>query len=264
MNSPAQTLRETAETLENEADAAALPAVAVVAGKPLRDVPEDLYIPPDALEVILETFEGPLDLLLYLIRKQNLDILDIPIARVTDQYMEYISLMGEMRLELAGEYLLMAAILAEIKSRMLLPRPTTEEEEQDPRAELVRRLQEYERLRVAASELDSLPRLERENFIGRPETEGLELPRPMPSVDLCDVLDAFREVMERAAKFSHHKVSRERLSVRERMSSVLSALAKGGHLEFSRLFEPLMLRSRYTPLPSGTGPGPFITASSSV
>lgn len=232
-----------ATDVDRESGLAAPKPVAVVAGEPLRDVPEELYIPPDALEVILETFEGPLDLLLYLIRKQNLDILDIPIALVTDQYMEYISLMGDMRLELAGEYLLMAAILAEIKSRMLLPKPALDEDEEDPRAELVRRLQEYERLRVAAAEIEALPRLERDNFVSSPATEGLELPRPLPAVELPELLLAFATVMERAARYTHHKVSRERLSVRERMSSVLSALANDRHLEFTRLFEPREGRS---------------------
>jgi segregation and condensation protein A len=193
-----------------------------VRGETLAKMPEDLYIPPDALEVFLEAFEGPLDLLLYLIRKQNLDILDIPVLQITKQYMEYIALMRELKLELAAEYLVMAAWLAEIKSRILLPRPpATEEEQGDPRMELVRRLQEYERFKTAGESLDQLPRVGREIYVGRAQPERIELDRPLPVPSLRELLSALRETMQRAEFFTHHTVSREPLSVRERMSRIL-------------------------------------------
>lgn len=209
---------------------------ALVRGEPLTELPRDLYIPPDALEVILEAFEGPLDLLLYLIRRQNLDILDIPIFDITRQYMEYIALMTDMRLELAAEYLLMAAMLAEIKSRMLLPRPEPEDEEEDPRAELVRRLQEYERYRRAAEDLDGLPRVERDVFPAEVEAPPIEKRAPEPDVDLRELLAVFAEVVRRAEMFSHHDIEREPLSVRQRMSDVLSALGTGEFVDFRSLF----------------------------
>ncbi len=214
--------------------------LAVVQGEPLTELPQDLYIPPDALEVFLEAFEGPLDLLLYLIRRQNLDILDIPIAEITRQYMEYIELMKELRLELAAEYLVMAAMLAEIKSRMLLPRPAASEEgeEEDPRAELVRRLQEYERFKKAAEDLDALPRMERDTFPVRAEVPDRRVVKLVPEVTLKELLLAFQEVMRRAELFSHHHVQREPLSVRERMTQVLESLQGGGHVEFTALFRP--------------------------
>ena len=212
---------------------------AVVHGEALTELPKDLYIPPDALEVFLDTFEGPLDLLLYLIRKQNLDILDIPIAKVTEQYVGYIELMQEMRLELAAEYLLMAAVLAEIKSRMLLPRPAAEEEtEEDPRAELVRRLQEYERYRKAAVDLNERPRLEREIYLVEAEYTGRKQERPLPRVVLYDLLSAFGEVMKRAEMYRHHHVTREALSVRERMSQVLAQVDSEDFVGFEALFQP--------------------------
>jgi len=212
--------------------------VAVIRGEPLLEPPKDLYIPPDALEVILEAFEGPLDLLLYLIRRQNLDILDIPIAEITRQYIAYIEMMRGLRLELAAEYLVMAAVLAEIKSRMLLPRPAPEEgEEEDPRAELVRRLQEYERFRRAAEELDALPRMERDHFPARAEPPETG-PPPLPQVTLRELLLALQEVMRRAARRAHHHVTLEPLSVRERMSEVLSVLAPGRFVPFQALFRP--------------------------
>ncbi len=216
--------------------ASEIEAVAVVKGQPLHEWPEDLYIPPDALEVFLETFQGPLDLLLYLIRKQNLDILDIPIARVTHQYMEYIDVMVGMRLELAGEYLAMAAILAEIKSRMLLPRPEASEDEQDPRAELVRRLQEYERFRQVAVDLDDLPRLERELHETAVGTDNIARSKPVPVVELRELLLAFADVMTRADHLAHHTIRREQLSVRERMSMVLERLGADAYTEFTQLF----------------------------
>jgi segregation and condensation protein A len=210
---------------------------AIVQGAPMVTLPRDLYIPPDALEVFLEAFEGPLDLLLYLIRRQNLEILDIPIAEITRQYMEYIELMADMRLELAAEYLVMAAMLAEIKSRMLLPRSTqAEEEPEDPRAELVRRLQEYERYKQAAEDLDALPQLGRDVYPVQAELADQRATRPPPGVALREVLLAFREVLQRAEMFSHHHVQREPLSVRERMSHVLSALDADHFTEFVSLF----------------------------
>ncbi|HET7929793.1 MAG TPA: ScpA family protein [Rhodanobacteraceae bacterium] len=212
--------------------------LAVVHGQPVLQIPQDLYIPPDALEVILEAFEGPLDLLLYLIRRQNLDILDIPVAEITRQYMDYIDVMQDMRLELAAEYLVMAAILAEIKSRLLLPRPPEDEgSEGDPRAELVRRLQEYERFKKAAEDIDALPRMERdiENtqaFV--PDRKVVKLP---PPVDLREMLLALRDVLHRGDLYGHHNVQREPLSVRQRMSDVLRTLGDGAFHRFETLFD---------------------------
>ncbi|MCU0734018.1 MAG: segregation/condensation protein A [Methylotetracoccus sp.] len=212
--------------------------VAVVNGNPLVKLPEDLYIPPEALEVFLETFEGPLDLLLYLIRRQNLDILDVPIAEVTRQYIAYIDMMQEMKMELAAEYLLMAAILAEIKSRMLLPKPEiTVDQEDDPRAELVRRLQEYERFKNAAQCIDQLPRWERDVFGVTVDVSRIEIPRILPTVDLKDVLSAFQDVLKRAEQVTHHQIQREQLSVRERMSAVLSRLMHAASVEFRQLLD---------------------------
>ena len=211
---------------------------AIVEGEPVTEIPRDLYIPPQALEVFLEAFEGPLDLLLYMIRRQNLDILDIPIADITRQYMEYIQLMQELDLELAGEYLLMAAMLAEIKSRMLLPRSQEAGilDEEDPRAELVRRLQEYERYKLAAENLERLPRLERDVHQASAELAGRRIVRLLPEVTLQEMLLAFKEVVQRAAMFAHLHVAREALSVRQRMSDVLLALANTGLVEFVQLF----------------------------
>jgi len=213
---------------------------AIVEGEPVTELPKDLYIPPQALEVILEAFEGPLDLLLYLIRRQNLDILDIPIAEITRQYSEYIRMMQEIDLELAGEYLLMAAMLAEIKSRMLLPRPKSDDgrEEEDPRAELVRRLQEYERYKRAAADIDQLPRLERDVFQAGAEFADRKVQRILPEVTLPEMLFAFKDVVQRAAMFAHHHIQRERLSVRQRMSDVLAQLEDVEFLDFVRLFRP--------------------------
>lgn len=213
-------------------------AAVTVHGQPLEQIPDDLYIPPDALRVILEAFEGPLDLLLYLIRRQNLDILDIPVHRITRQYLEYINLMQVLNIELAGEYLLMATMLAEIKSRLLLPRPEAEEDEgDDPRAELVRRLQEYERFRQAAETLEELPRVGREIHIAesRPERVDIEVELPQPTVR--ELLTAFREVMLRAELFAEHRVQHEPLSVRERMGRILSALKAQREVAFIALFD---------------------------
>ncbi|MFC1664401.1 segregation and condensation protein A [Pseudomonadota bacterium] len=211
---------------------------AVVRGKHFNEWPKDLYIPPDALEVFLETFQGPLDLLLYLIRKQNLDILDIPVAEVTRQYVEYVELMRQMRLDLAAEYLVMAAVLAEIKSRMLLPRPeSVEEDEQDPRAALVHRLQEYERFREAAFALEELPRLERDIFLGYGEFVDETPPEKQPDVSLDDLVSAFKNVVELAALNQGFSVEREVLSVRERMTKILSGVGKKEFLRFEEIFE---------------------------
>ncbi len=211
---------------------------AVVQGEPWATMPKDLYIPPDALEVFLDAFEGPLDLLLYLIKRQNLDILDIPIAEITAQYVEYVEMMKEMRLELAAEYLVMAAMLAEIKSRMLLPRQEElEDEESDPRAELIRRLQEYERYKQAAEDLDGLPRLGRDLFPARVAVPDKSIERRPPDVDLREILLALKEVLHRADMFTHHRIALETLSVRERMSAVLESLGSGGFIDFTSLFQ---------------------------
>ncbi len=211
---------------------------AKINGKQLAELPQDLYIPPEALRIFLETFEGPLDLLLYLIKKDNFDILNIPIAEITRQYLQYIELMQQLELELAGEYLLMAAMLAEIKSRLLLPRPADEEaaEAGDPRAELVRRLQEYERFRQAANNLDQLPRLERDIFVATVDLPAMPQEPIKPEVDLNDILLALQAVLERAKLFAKHQVSAEVLSIRERMSIVLSKLNSQEFVEFTRFF----------------------------
>lgn len=211
-------------------------AFAKVLGSPVTELPLDLYIPPDALEVFLETFEGPLDFLLYLIKRQNIDILEIPIAAITKQYMEYVELMSELRLEIAAEYLVMAATLAEIKSRMLLPKPDAMEEEDDPRAELIRRLQEYERYKKAAEELAEIPRLERDIFIAHSEPPNLTLEKPEPTVELQELLLAFKDVMQRISQRKHHFIEREPLSIRERMTEILGRLRSHDFLKFEELF----------------------------
>jgi len=211
---------------------------AVVEGQPVTEMPRDLYIPPQALEIFLEAFEGPLDMLLYLIRRQNLDILDIPIAEITRQYMRYIELMQVLQLELAGEYLLMAATLAEVKSRMLLPRPPSDAgaDESDPRAELVRRLQEYERFKRAAEGIDRMPRLERDTWVATADLVERKVVRVPPQVTLQEMLLAFQEVLSRSDMFAHHHVQREPLSVRQRMTDVLAALSATAFVDFVRLF----------------------------
>jgi len=217
---------------------AARETLALVNGEPVLALPEDLYIPPDALEVFLDTFEGPLDLLLYLIRRQNLDILDIPIADITRQYMEYVELMKELKLELAAEYLVMAAMLCEIKSRMLLPRPQeVDDEDADPRAELVRRLQEYERFKQAAQDLDALPRLGRDCLPVQAHMPPGHLQSAPPSVELSELLLALRGVLARADLFTSHRVAREPLSVRERMSLILERLQTRELIAFVELFD---------------------------
>jgi segregation and condensation protein A len=212
---------------------------AMINGEPITEMPRDLYIPPQALEIFLEAFEGPLDLLLYLIRRQNLNVLDIPIAEITRQYTQYIELMQELQLELAGEYLLMAATLAEIKSRMLLPRPAGDADtEDDPRAELVRRLQQYERFKRAAIDMDQLERLDRDVWQASAELRDRPAARTLPQVDLREMLLAFKDVALRAQMFSHHHVQREPLSVRERMTQVLAALDQESFVDFVSLFRP--------------------------
>jgi segregation and condensation protein A len=211
--------------------------LALVYGEAVTELPLDLYIPPDALEVFLEAFEGPLDLLLYLIRKQNIDILDIPVAEITRQYMGYVELMKSVRLELAAEYLVMAAMLAEIKSRMLLPRSAeVAEEEDDPRAELIRRLQEYERFKAAAEDIDELPRVGRDLQVPRLDAPEARARKLLPEVSLEELLVSMAEVLRRADMFESHQVTREALSTRERMSEVLERLKNGGFVPFVALF----------------------------
>lgn len=211
--------------------------IARVAGKPLTEVPVDLYIPPDALRVFLEAFEGPLDLLLYLIRRQNMDILDIDVSEITRQYMGYIEVIEAMRFELAGEYLVMAATLAEIKSRMLLPRQQTDaEEEEDPRAELIRRLQQYERFKQAAEDIERMPRMERDVFAVSAEVPRVAGDKPHPDVSLHELLLALKDVLERGDLFESHQVEREPLSTRERMTQILERLDGDRFCSFESLF----------------------------
>ncbi len=208
-------------------------------GLAMEKLPEDLYIPPDALEVFLEAFEGPLDLLLYLIRRQNLNILDIPVLKITQQYIQYISLMTELKLELAAEYLVMAALLAEIKSSILLPRPPPDEavEQGDPRMELVRRLQEYERFKTAGESIEKMPRVGRDVFVAQARPEVIPTTAQVPMPTLRELLLAFQDAMQRSSLFQHHEVSREPLSVRERMSHILSRISKSP-ARFSDLLDP--------------------------
>ena len=239
-NNKEQTQNEidTAVNEGEEEQAYGLDLRVVVNGELYREWPQDLFIPPDALEVFLESFEGPLDLLLYLIRKENLDILDIPIAEITKQYMEYVELMRAVKLDLAAEYLLMAAMLAEIKSRMLLPRPEMDEDEEDPRSALVRRLQEYERYREAAVELDQLPRLERDLFVAKGRFVDPSPNVPEATVTLDQLAEAFAQVVANAARFKHLHVTREVLSVRERMTKILEQLRDQEFVRFESLFDP--------------------------
>ena len=210
---------------------------AVVMGEVINEWPQDLFIPPDALEVVLESFEGPLDLLLYLIRKQNLDILNIPVADITRQYMGYVELMRAANLDLAAEYLVMAALLGEIKSRMLLPKPKSDDEdEEDPRAALVRRLQEYERFSQAANQLDDRPRLERDIFEAQVVFEDVNPPEVQANVSLEQLVKAYQSVMDRADANKHMMVSRDQLSMRERMTAILQRLQKQDYINFEELF----------------------------
>ncbi len=202
---------------------------AVVEGRPVTQLPMDLYIPPDALEVILEAFEGPLDLLLYLIKRQNLDILDIKVAEITKQYMDYIDFMKDMQLELAAEYLVMAALLAEIKSRMLLPRNAEDDEdEDDPRAELIRRLLEYERFKQAAMDIDDLNRMNRDYWVATADVPETKREKPLPDVQLQEMLVVLARVLKRAESYSSHRIELEPLSTRERMSSILDQVQRAG------------------------------------
>ncbi|MBT7275968.1 MAG: segregation/condensation protein A [Woeseiaceae bacterium] len=209
---------------------------AVVEGEPVTELPQDLYIPPFALKVFLEAFEGPLDLLLYLIKRQNLNILDIPVTEITQQYIDYINLMEEIKLELAGEYLLMAAMLAEIKSRMLLPRPEVEEDEEDPRAELVRRLQEYERFKMAAEDLDAIPRLERDIVIANVEAPEKSVVIKLPDVTLKELLIAFHDVLKRVEMNSELHFEKETLSVKQRMLEIINRIQVKKFIDFVDLF----------------------------
>lgn len=210
---------------------------AVVMGQVMSQMPKDLFIPPDALEVVLDSFEGPLDLLLYLIRKQNINILNIPVADITAQYMAYVEIMHEANLDLAAEYLVMAAMLAEIKSRMLLPKPAkVEEDEEDPRLALVRQLQEYERFRQAANELEDRPRVGREVFICEAEVEDLNPPKTEARVTLEQLTRAFQGVLERAHANQLHQVTRETMSMRERMTDILKRLQDTDYCRFEELF----------------------------
>ena len=223
------------ETVQGVEDSAPF---AILKGEPVHSIPQDLYIPPDALEVILEAFEGPLDLLLYLIRREGVSIVEIPIFEITRQYVAYIEMMSVLKLELAAEYLLMAAILAEIKSRMLIPRPQVAEvEEEDPRSELIRRLQEYERFKAAAIDLDQLKRLDRDVYEVDVDTSQIKVNRVYPEVDIQDVLNAFKDVLKRIDQNAHHHIKREPLSVRERMSRILSILQDRSIVPFGALFE---------------------------
>lgn len=211
-----------------------------VRGEPVIEKPEDLYIPPDALELILETFAGPMDLLLYLIRRQKLDIVELPILPITQQYMEYVEMMKDLKLELAADYLVMAAMLAEIKSRMLLPRaPTEDDDEEDPRAELVRRLQEYEAIRQGAEHLENLPQAERDYFLAQAATDARELvAAPLPEIALHELALALSQALAQAALLNSHQVQREKLSTRERMSRILDLLQQNQRLRFRDLFDP--------------------------
>lgn len=212
------------------------PLNAKIKGEEFTALPKDLYIPPDALEVYLDAFEGPLDLLLYLIRKHNLDILDIPMADLTRQYMVYVEKMRAIKLELAGDYLLMSAMLIEIKSRMLLPKPTEVLEEDDPRAELVRRLMEYEAIKLVAQRLDEMPKVGDGIHVASVYFQHISLVKP-PEVSLDDLAEAWRNVLKRASHFQHHKVGRAELSVREHMSMILRRLKSDRMLEFTQLFD---------------------------
>lgn len=214
-------------------------ALAFINGEALITKPEDLYIPPDALEVILETFEGPLDLLLYLIRKQKFDIVELPVLQVTQQYMEYVEVITDVKLALAGEYLVMAAMLAEIKSRLLLPKHhSADEDEEDPRTELIRRLKEYEKIKTAAQELDSTPRMQRDFFAANADTSDNVQPiKHLPQVQLQELVTAFYQAMQRASAFDNHQIQREVLSTRERMSLILQRLNSQTYISLDKLLD---------------------------
>ncbi len=210
--------------------------LATVQGKGVTALPEDLYVPPNALKILLDTFSGPLDFLLYLIRKQNLDILDIDVAKISQQYTSYIDLMDAMQIELAGDYLVMAAYLAELKSRMLLPRPEEQEEEEDPRAELIRRLQEYQRFKNAAEKIDMLPRLDRDFYAAQAQLPEFALEMPLAEIPLEDLSFALSEVMRRVEQSKAHLINFEELSTRERMTQILDRMRSESFIEFTTLF----------------------------
>lgn len=213
-------------------------AVALIDGAPVTEFPKDLHIPPEALKVFIELFEGPLDLLLYLVRRQNIDILEIEVAQITKQYIDYINLMEALEIDLAGEYLAMAATLTEIKSRMLLPRTSSDEEEDDPKEELIRRLQEYEEIKLAAGALEKIPRLERDVHLLSVEKPEIDQDIPQPEVELKEVLFALSSVLKRAEMFAQHRVEYETLSVRDRMASILTKVnLDSGYISFFDLFE---------------------------
>ncbi len=205
-------------------------------GKRITDIPEDLFIPPEALRVIIEQFEGPLDLLLYLIKKQNIDVVDIPILPITNQYVEYINMMQQMQFELASDYLVMASTLAEIKSRMLVPNEMEDEEEDDPRANLIKRLMEYQKYKDLSEQLDEIPRLNRDTFIVSKILANIEKKESMPSIDLQELENAFQDVLKRAEIFASHDIQSETLSVRERMSKILDIINKNGTIKFIDCF----------------------------
>ncbi|TVZ39481.1 condensin subunit ScpA [Alteromonadaceae bacterium 2753L.S.0a.02] len=236
-NGDASSVGDTAAPAEHHPEQEEMP-FAIVQGKAYTQIPKDLYIPPDALEVFLEAFEGPLDLLLYLIRRQNIDILEIDVSEITQQYVTYVEMMEAMQFELAAEYLVMAAMLAEIKSRMLLPRSSEseDEDEDDPRATLIRRLQEYERFKQAAEDIDELPRLHRDTHIAKAQGPDRNLTRPDPDVDLKELLLSLSEVLRRADMFESHHVEKEKLSTRERMAQVLDKLNGQQFVPFVSLF----------------------------
>jgi len=221
------------------AEPVAVMPIARVYGEPVLEVPYDLYIPPDALEVVLDQFEGPLDLLLYLIRKENINVLDIPMARLTAQYLEYVEIMRARSLELAAEYLLMAALLIEIKSRMLLPRPAAGALEEDPRAELVRRLLEYEQMKAAAQRLNELPQSGRDFSMVQVLFDQAVAER-LPEVHPEDLRTAWLALLTRAAMNRHHRITREQLSVREHMTRILRRLQEARYVEFRELFDPAL------------------------
>ncbi len=205
-------------------------------GKKITDIPEDLFIPPEALRVIIEQFEGPLDLLLYLIKKQNIDVVDIPILPITNQYVEYINMMQQMQFELASDYLVMASTLAEIKSRMLVPNEVEDDEEEDPRANLIKRLMEYQKYKDLSEQLDEIPRLNRDTFIVSKIFTNIEKKEYLPSIDLQELENAFQEVLKRAEIFASHEIQTETLSVRERMSLILDIINKNGTIKFIDCF----------------------------
>jgi segregation and condensation protein A len=210
--------------------------LATVQGKEVTSLPEDLYVPPNSLKIFLDTFAGPLDLLLYLIRKQNLDILDIDVAKITEQYISYIDLMESFEIELAGDYLVMAAYLAELKSRMLLPRPKENEEEEDPRAELMRRLQEYQRFKEAAAKIDLLPRLNRDFYLAGAKLPEFEALTPIAELPMEELTFALAEVMRRVDQSKAHLINFEQLSTRERMTEILERMRNETFIEFYSLF----------------------------